>query len=98
MRLLDDLPRLDHAELYRMRAAAKDKELQNLLAGYEHRAFAREAVAEKPWLAPSLLVATPLYQAAKALGMTNSRSSPSWSQMGHGLLGIGEGLLGAVKR
>lgn len=95
MRLLDDLPRLDHAELYRMRAAAKDKELQNLLAGYEHRAFAREAVAERPWLAPSLLVATPLYQLAKLAGTQNSRSAPSMSQLGQGLLGVGEGLLGA---
>ena len=84
---------LDHATLYRMRSAAQDKELQDLLAGYEHRAFAREAVAEKPWLAPSLLVATPLYQLAKAAGMTNSRSAPSLSQMGQGLLGVGEGLL-----
>ena len=79
-------------------AKAKDKELQDLLAAYEHRAFAREAVAEKPWLAPSLLVATPLYQAAKVMGLTDSRSSPSWSQMGHGLLGIGEGLLGSIKK
>ncbi len=89
---------LDHATLYNMRSKAQDKALQDLLAAYEHRAFAREAVAEKPGLAPSLLVAAPLYQAAKAMGMTNSRSSPSWSQMGHGLLGIGEGLLGAMKR
>jgi len=88
---------LDHATLYRMRAAAKDKATQDLLSAYEHRAFAREAVAEKPWLAPSLLVATPLYQLAKAVGATDSRSSPSLRQMGHGLLGVGEGLLGAFR-
>ncbi len=95
---LQDLPSLDHATLYRMRAAAADQDLQDLLAGYEHRAFAREAVADSPWLAPSLLVATPLYQLAKLAGQTNSRSSPSMSQMGHGLLGVGEGLLGAWRR
>ena len=93
-----ELQSLDHATLYRMRAAAQDRALQDLLAGYEHRAFAREAVAEKPWLAPSLLVATPLYQLAKLAGQTNSRSAPSMSQMGHGLLGVGEGLLGAWRR
>ena len=87
-----DLPNLDHATLYRMRRSAADQALQDLLAGYEHRAFAREAVAEKPWLAPSLLVATPLYQLAKVAGLTNSRSAPSLSQMGQGLLGVGEGL------
>ena len=87
------LPNLDHATLYRMRRSASDQALQDLLAGYEHRAFAREAVAEQPWLAPSLLVATPLYQLAKLAGVTNSRSAPSMSQMGHGLLGVGEGLL-----
>lgn len=88
-----DLPTLDHATLYRMRRSAADQALQDLLAGYEHRAFAREAVAEKPWLAPSLLVATPLYQLAKVAGLTNSRSAPSLSQMGQWLLGVGEGLL-----
>ena len=88
-----DLRSLDHATLYRMRAAAQDRALQDLLAGYEHRAFAREAVADKPWLAPSLLAATPLYQLAKVAGLTSSRSAPSLSQMGQGLLGVGEGLL-----
>lgn len=93
--LLDPNPaQLDHATLYRMRREAKDKAMQDLLAGYEHRAFAREAVAENPFLAPSLMVATPLYQLAKMIpGLMQSRSSPSWGQMGQGLLGVGEGLL-----
>ena len=93
-----ELRSLDHATLYRMRAAARDRALQDLLAGYEHRAFAREAVAENPLLAPSIAAATPLYQIAKAAGLTNSRSAPSMSQMGHGLLGVGEGLLGWIKK
>lgn len=95
MGLLNDLPNLDHATLYRMRRQAKDKEMQDLLAGYEHRAFAREAVGENPLMAIPIGLATPLYQAAKLIpGLMNSRSSPSLSQMGHGLLGIGEGLYG----
>ena len=93
--LLDTDPALlDHATLYRMRREAKDKATQDLLAGFEHRAFAREAVGENPFLAPSLLAATPMYQLAKLIpGLTQSRSSPSWGQMGQGLLGIGEGLI-----
>ena len=98
MPLLDELSAMDHATLYRMRAAAKDKATQDLLAGYEHRAFGREAVAENPYLALPIAVATPLYQLAKLANFTQSRSSPSMSQMGQGLLGVGEGLLGAWRR
>jgi hypothetical protein len=92
MGLLDGLHNLDHATLYNMRAKAKSKEEQDKLAGYEHRAFSREVVKENPLMALSLLVATPGYQLAKAAGLTNSRSGASMSQMGQGLLGIGEGL------
>ena len=89
-----DLSNLDHATLYMMRARAQDQALQDLLAGYEHRAFAREAVAEKPWMALPIALATPLYQGAKLVpGLMNSRSKPSFSQMGQGLLGVYEGLL-----
>jgi len=99
--LLDprELAKLDHATLYRMRAqAAADQALQDQLAGYEHRAFAREATAENPLLALPIAVATPLYQAAKLLPSSQSRSRPGWGQMGQGLLGVGEGLLGAFNR
>ena len=89
---------LDHATLWRMRREAQDRELQNLLAGYEHRAFAREATADNPWMALPIATATPLYQFAKLLGTTDSRSPPSWGQMGQGLLGVGEGLLQRVRR
>ena len=84
---------MSHADLYRLRQQTQDPELQNLLAGYEHRAFAREATAENPWLAPSLAVATPLYQLYKLLGLGASRSQPSMNQAVQGLTGVGEGLL-----
>ena len=48
-------------------------------------------------LALPIAVATPLYQIAKLLGTQNSRSAPSWGQMGQGLLGVGEGLLQRMK-
>ncbi len=85
---------LDHATLYMMRQRAKTQAEQDALAALEHRAFAREAVSENPFMAAPIAVATPLYQLAKLLGMTQSRSQPSWHQMQQGLIGVGEGLLG----
>ncbi len=92
MGLLDGIDTADQVELLRRRKLATDPGLQALLAGREHRAYARETVQDNPLMALSLLVATPAYQLAKLGGMTNSRSAPSFSQMGQGLLGIGEGL------
>lgn len=92
MGLLDGIDTADQVELLRRRKLATDPAMQALLAGREHRAYARETVQDNPLMALSLLVATPAYQLAKLGGLTNSRSKPSLSQMGHGLLGIGEGL------
>ncbi len=92
MGLLDNIDSADHVELLRRRKLATDPATHALLAGREHRAYARETVADNPLMALSLLVATPAYQLAKLGGLTNSRSAPSMSQMGQGLLGIGEGL------
>lgn len=93
-----DLSSLDFHTLWKMREnAGRDKALQNWISPYEHRAMAREATTDNPLMALPLAVATPLYQVAKLLGQTNSRSAPSWSQMGHGLLGVGEGLLSRLK-
>lgn len=86
------LATLDQPTLLGMRKRATTQEEQDRLAGYEHRAYARETVQQNPYMALSLLVATPAYQLAKLFGTTNSRSRPSLSQMGQGLLGIYEGL------
>lgn len=93
MGLLDGINNLDQTELLRRRKLATDQGTQDALAGAEHRAYARETVADNPLMALSLLVATPAYQAAKLIpGVMGSRSKPSLSQMGQGLLGIYEGL------
>lgn len=94
----EDMPGADHASLYMARYGAKDQALQDLLAAYEHRAFAREAVGEKPWLALPIAASVPVYQLAKMLGATSSRSSPSLFQAGQGLLGVGEGLMNYWRR
>jgi hypothetical protein len=94
----DRLSTLDHASLYRMRAANPD--LQDLLSKYEHRAFAREATGDNPLMGLPIALAAPLYQLSKLAPLltgNQSRSSPSWGQLGHGLLGVGEGLLGRLK-
>ena len=90
----DEMPTADHARLYMARYGAKDPALQDMLAAYEHRAFAREATRDNPLMALPIAAGIPIYQLAKALGLTSSRSAPSLHQAGQGLLGIGEGLFG----
>ena len=92
MGLLDGIDTADQVELLRRRKLAQTQAEQDILAGREHRAYARETVQGNPLMAVSLLLATPAYQVAKLGGLTGSRSKPSLSQMGQGLLGIGEGL------
>lgn len=86
----DQLANLDHSVLLSARNGAP-KYVQNLLAPYEHRAFAREATMENPLLALPIASGAVLYQPYKAI-MGKSRSDPSLNQMGQGLLGVGEGL------
>jgi hypothetical protein len=86
------LAQMDHATLYQKRAKAP-KELQGLLSNYEHRAFAREAVQENPLLALPIAAGVPAWQVYKML-VSPGRSGVSFDQMGHGLLGVGEGLKG----
>lgn len=76
--------------------AGADKELQNLIAPFEHRAFAREQVQENPLRALTLPVMVPAYSAYKAMGFGNTRSDPSFAEVGQGYMGIGEGLLNSL--
>lgn len=90
-----DLSELPHSLLYSARGYTP-KESQGKIAAYEHRAFAREAVGENPLMALPIAVGIPAYQAYKAL--VGARSAPSLSQVGQGLLGIGEGLLSSLRK
>ena len=89
------LAEMDHAQLYQMRARAP-KEMQGLLSPYEHRAFAREASAENPMMALPIAAGTLAYQPYKVL--MGARSAPSMSQVGQGLLGVGEGVWNWLKK
>lgn len=86
-----------HAQLWLDRAKAGSKEEQNELAPKEHKAFAKELVAEKPWMAPSLAVAIPAYQVQKAITGA-SRSDASMKQVTEAYKGIGEGLAEAASK
>lgn len=91
---------LNFKTLNGLRKVNPDQQLQNLIAGYEHRSFAREYLKENPWMIPSVAVATPGYTAMKALPKewtgNRSRSQPSLSELKQGMIGVGEGALGAV--
>ena len=91
----DQLAGMDHASLY----AARDylpKDMQGDISPYEHRAFAREATQENPWMGLPIAVGTLAYQPYKML-TGKSRSGASLDQIGQGLTGVGEGLWGAFQ-
>lgn len=92
MNLLDDdaLARASWVDLIQARARTKDPALQARLAPFEHRAYAREHTST-PWDALQMALLIPGYQAFKAVA-GGSRTTPSLSQVGQGLLGAWEGL------
>ena len=64
------------------------------LANAEHQAFTRGVMIDKPWMAPSMALAIPGYNALKSMGfMTDETTSEaSLSQMGAGYRGMWQGL------
>lgn len=93
------LARMRWAQLLELRKQHADPQTQNLLADYEHRAYAREDVADDPWKAPFYAAMVPGYQALKLLrGGQGSRSDASWRQLGQGLIGAAEGVAQAWRR
>ena len=86
---------LDHASLYAARQYIP-KEQQGEISPYEHRAFAREATRENPWMGLPIAAGTLAYQPYKIL-TGKSRSGASLDQIGQGLVGVGEGMWGAFQ-
>jgi len=86
----DQLKRMRHSTLYSARDFI-DKKDQNRVANFEHRAFAREVSKENPLMSIPVALATPGYQIYKMFD-ARSRSDPSFDQIDHGMLGVGEGL------
>ena len=91
----DELSKMSHSDLYLARNYVPS-EYQNKISPYEHRAFAREATQENPWMALPIAAGTVAYQPYKIL-KGQSRSGASLAQVDHGLVGVGEGLWGAFQ-
>lgn len=92
----EQLANMNQSDLLDLRTQVTSQEDQNKVAGYEHRAFAREQVAENPLNAAGMAVAIPAYYVAKKTGITSGRSEASVDQMAQGYKGIAEGLEKAV--
>ena len=85
-----DLAKMTWIDLMGLRSKFKDEKDQNLLAPYEHRAYARESV-NGPLSAAQQAVSAIGYTPYKAI-FGGTRSAPSWNELGQGLLGVAEGL------
>ena len=88
----EKLARLPHSKLLDLRKENTAPGVQELLAPYEHRAFAREEVSENPLKALPLLFMIPGYQGVKAMGLGGARTGPSLEQFKQGNIGILDGL------
>lgn len=86
----EQLAKLPHWMLYQAREHLPQAD-QDRIAGFEHRAFARESVNENPMMALPVAVGTLAYQPYKMF-TGQSRSGASWDQMEQGLKGVYEGL------
>lgn len=91
----EQLSRIDHNTLYTARKFL-NKEQQNYISPYEHRAFAREATQENPWMAVPVGISIPAYQVYKAL--FGARSDPSLSQVIEAYGGIKDGLFSRIPK
>lgn len=94
---MDNYKKLSWQELQMLRDKhAGNQKLQQQLAPFEHRAYARESVSENPLNALKFAFMIPGYQAAKAVGALDSDSSTtpvSLDQFTQGFAGVGDGLM-----
>lgn len=88
----DELARMPWSDLYQLRLRNPSPDLQARIAPFEHRAYARETVANDPLQAPVMAMAVPGYQLLKTF-VGKSRTRPSMSQVTQGLQGVKEGLI-----
>lgn len=86
----EQLAKLPHWMLYQAREHLP-ADVQDRIAPYEHRAFAREATAENPMMALPITAGTLAYQPYKMM-TGEARSHASLGQVGQGLMGVWEGL------
>lgn len=95
----EQMAQMSHSDLIQLRDKNPSKEAQDAIAPYEHRAFAREYVAENPVTGTlGMIGAIPGYQVAKAAGLTKSRSGASVDQAVEAAKGVGEGVAKAADK
>lgn len=88
----DQLASMSHMSLIGLRSKATTEEEQSKLAPYEHRAFAREYIEEKPEAAlvmPGMIMA---YNVLRKAGVLKGRSDPNAKHIIEGLKGYVEGV------
>ena len=88
----EELGKMSWSDLLDLRRKTTDPEIQEALAPFEHRAYAREDVESNPEKAALYGMLIPGYQAAKAVGAIGARTQPSLEQMQQGFVGVYEGL------
>jgi hypothetical protein len=79
-------------ELLELRRLAPDQATQDMLAPHEHRAYAREYVADNPLAAPGMAILPVGYALAKKAGLAKGRTDASMDQVYGGVQGTVEGL------
>jgi hypothetical protein len=89
-----DLINASHGDLLAKRSALPDDDpLQQLIAPFEHRAFAREQASQNPIAtAVTMPFMIPGYAMMKALGLQSGRTPASIEQVKQGYIGLHEGL------
>lgn len=92
----DEMKKMGHMDLLALRQGRSKKE-QDIIAPYEHRAFAREYVKENPESAISMLGMVLGYGLAKEVGLAEGRSSNTGEAIWEGVKGTVEGIGGAVR-
>ena len=97
----DALDKMDWDSLHGLRTNfAGNMAAQQVLAPFEHQAYAREAVQNNPLNAIGYSVMIPAYQAAKTVGLikpvdnNNPVTPPSLAELLHGFRGVKQGLIG----
>jgi hypothetical protein len=89
-----ELINASHGDLLAKRAELPDDDpLQQLIAPFEHRAFAREQAQTSPLsTAITMPFMIPGYAMMKALGLQSGRTPASIEQVKQGYIGLHEGL------
>ena len=83
---------LSHSDWLKARHLTSDPAEQQAMAVPEHRAFAREYVAEHPAAAPVMPVAALGYYLGKKAGLLKGRTPADFDQVFAGVEGTGQGL------